>query len=203
MMVPANDPMDRPESKLLIVLASQSPRRAQLLREAGIAFEVVPPGYEEPAPEDWTLDAVSYVESASYFKARSLADQFPDRIILGADTAVRVGDQLFGKPADREDARRILTTLGGTTHEVITGVTAYHPARQAGRIAHAVTRVRMRAMSNDELDTYLASGQWAGKAGAYGIQDRGDAFVTLVEGDFDNVVGLPVRLVREMLRAFG
>ncbi len=193
-------PTDHPSP---IVLASQSPRRAQLLREAGIPFDAIRPRYEEPAPEDWPFDAVSYVESASYFKAKSVADDFPERIILGADTTVSLDGRLFGKANDRDDARRILTTLGGTTHEVITGVTAYHPLARAGRIAHAVTRVKMRAMTDSELETYLDSRQWEGKAGAYGIQDQGDAFVSLIEGDFDNVVGLPVRLVREMLHTCG
>jgi len=195
--------MTRFDPEQPIVLASQSPRRQQLLRAVGIPFEVVPPRYEEPAPADWPLDAVSYVESVSYFKAHSVGSEFPDRLILGADTAVALHNRLFGKPADRDDARRILTALSGTTHEVITGVTVYHPARRRGIIAHAVTRVKMRSMSQQELEAYLDSGNWQGKAGAYGIQDQGDPFVTVVEGGFDNVVGLPTKLVCDLLSDLG
>ena len=194
--------MNEPKPLQPIILASQSPRRSQLLRKAGIVFEAVTPSYEEPDPSDWPMDAVSYVESISYFKARSVASEYPNRLILAADTTVAVKGKLFGKPTDVQDARRILTSLFGTTHEVITGVTMYHPIGKRGLIRHAVTQASMRPMRDEELESYLTGGQWKGKAGAYGIQDHGDAFVTLIEGDFDNVVGLPVQLVLDMLAEF-
>ena len=182
-----------------IVLASQSPRRAQLLREAGIAFDAVAPAYEEPDPGTWASGAVSYVETVSLAKAESVAERFGDRIILGADTTVAVGDRMFGKPADEADARRILGSLAGTTHQVITGVALYHAKTGRRLVRHAIALCRMRPMTPGELDDYVAGRGWEGKAGAYGIQDEGDEFVTLVEGSFDNVVGLPVDLVVEML----
>ena len=114
-----------------------------------------------------------------------------------------VGDQTFGKPADEADARRILGSLAGTTHQVITGVALCQPAAGRRLVRHAVTLCQMRPMTPRELDDYIAGRGWEGKAGAYGIQDEGDKFVTLVEGSFSNVVGLPVELVVEMLAEFG
>jgi len=186
-----------------IILASQSPRRSVLLREAGIAFEAVPPKYDEPDPAGWKSSPHNYADSISDAKARSVADDYPDRIILGADTVVALGSEIIGKPADRDDARTILRKLFGSTHQVITGVTIYQSATQRCITRHAVTTATMRAMSNEELDAYLAGGEWKNKAGAYGIQDSGDTFVTIVEGGFSNVVGLPVALVLDMLAEFG
>lgn len=185
-----------------IVLASQSQRRAELLREAGIAFEVAAPRFEEPVIEEAHVSPWKLAESLSYFKARSVADAYPDRIVLGADTVVAVGQRVFGKPVDADDARRILAALLGTTQEVITGVTLYRAADERRLIRHAVTRVTMRPMTPDELDAYLAGGDWAGKAGAYGIQGEADRFVTRLEGSRSNVVGLPIELVRQMLAEF-
>ncbi|MEP0843412.1 MAG: septum formation protein Maf [Phycisphaerae bacterium] len=185
-----------------IVLASQSPQRAELLRAAGIAFEVAAPRFEEPDIEATHVSPWKLAESLSYFKARSVADAYPDRIVLGADTVVAVGQRVFGKPVDADDARRILAALLGTTQEVITGVTLYRAADERRLIRHAVTRVTMRAMIPDELDAYIACGDWAGKAGAYGLQGEADRFVTRLEGSRSNVVGLPVELVRQMLAEF-
>ncbi len=188
-----------PDARPPIILASQSPRRAALLREAGVAFEVVSPPCAEPDPAAWSDTPVAYAEHTSRLKARSVAPHHPDRVILAADTVVALAGHIIGKPADQADARRILTLLFGTIHEVITGVTLLHLAAGRECTRHAVTRTRMRAMSEQELAAYLATGLWAGKAGAYGIQDDGDPFVTLVEGSFSNVVGLPVDLVLDML----
>ena len=189
--------------KRSIILASQSPRRSVLLREAGIAFEAVSPKHEEPDTSLWKFSPEEFAQSASYFKARSVADDYPDRVILAADTVVALQGKPFGKPVDRDDARRILSTLAGTTQQVITGVTLYEPASGRRLIEHAVTHVTMRLISDAELDAYLDTGEWEGKAGAYGIQESADAFVEKTEGSFSNVVGLPIELVLEMLAAFG
>lgn len=186
-----------------IILASQSPRRAKLLAEAGIAFEVALPPHEEPAPTEWPFSPAEYAQAISYYKARGVADHYPNRLILAADTVVALDGRMYGKPADIEDARRILLTLTGTTQDVITGVTLLDPTEGRRRIEHDVTRVTMRRMTDDELDAYLASGEWEGKAGAYAIQESADAFVTGVEGSFTNVVGLPMELVLRMLAEFG
>ncbi|MCK4658603.1 MAG: septum formation protein Maf [Phycisphaerae bacterium] len=181
-----------------LVLASASPRRAQLLREAGYAFTVVEPPIPEPETLPKSVTAAQAAEALSYFKACAVADIVRGGWILAADTIVAHGDEMFGKPADQADARRILTRLMNTTHQVITGVTLLDTAGRHRIISHDVTRVTMRRLTSDELDEYLAGGAWEGKAGAYGIQDHHDPFVESIEGSFSNVVGLPMELLCRM-----
>lgn len=150
----------------------------------------------------WHYSPHEFAQAASYMKVRSISDDHPDRIILGADTVVALNGKLFGKPLDRDDARRILSTLAGTTQDVITGVSVYETASGRRLIEHALTRVTMRPMSDDEIEAYLDSREWEGKAGAYGIQGKADLFVEHTEGSFTNVVGLPIELVTEMLKQF-
>jgi MAF protein len=185
-----------------LILASQSPRRSALLAQAGIPFEAVAPAFDEPATNGLHPDPAGFAELAGYHKAASIAEAYADRIILGADTVVAVNDEIFGKPADLADARRILDKLLGTTQQVITGVTLLHPAGGRRLTQHDVTHVTMRHMSQQELDAYLAVGDWEGKAGAYGIQGEADKFVERIEGSYTNVVGLPIELVQAMLREF-
>ena len=122
--------------------------------------------------------------------------------VLAADTIAALGNRVFGKPADRDDARRILQSLSGTTHQVITGVTLLDAASGAWLIRHDSTDVTMRRLAEREVEDYLDGGEWMGKAGAYGIQDKGDAFVERIEGSFTNVVGLPMELLARMLEEF-
>lgn len=186
-----------------IILASQSPRRAALLADARIPFEVIVPPHEEPDFDDWRFTPEEFAEAASYYKARSVSEALPDRVILAADTIVALDGQIFGKPVNLEDARRILCTLAGSTHQVITGVTICDRTHGRRFINHDITYVTMRRLSDAELSQYLATGQWEGKAGAYGIQDADDPFVETIDGSFTNVVGLPMELVVSMLTAFG
>ncbi|MHC4441345.1 MAG: Maf family protein [Planctomycetota bacterium] len=185
-----------------IILASQSPRRADLLGKAGIAFEAVHPKLQEPPPQFGHYSPAEYAEAASYFKARSVTDHYPGRLVLAADTVVSLGGEIIGKPTDENDARRILNTLTGTTHEVITGVTLYESDTDRRIINHATTKVTLRKMTDRELDDYIASGEWAGKAGAYAIQENADKFVTKTEGSFTNIIGLPMEMLKEMLAQF-
>jgi septum formation protein len=188
-----------------LILASASPRRAQLLADNGYQFDIVRPPLHEPEEGNPRIPPEQYAEALSYYKARSVANatDCPDAAILAADTVVAYQDHLFGKPRDAADARYILSTLAGTTHEVITGVTVLQPASGKRLIAHETTRVTMRPMSLEVLDRYIASGEWEGKAGAYGIQDHGDAYIERIEGSFTNVVGLPMSLVARMLEEVG
>lgn len=185
-----------------LILASNSPRRRQLLAEAGYAIEVVSPPWPEPGTEDLVCEAARFAEVAAWYKASSVASLRANGIILAADTVVTRDGQIYGKPADRDDARRILSSLSGTTHEVVTGVAILDSASHRRRISRDRTVVRMRAMSPAELDDYLDGGEWQDKAGAYGIQDIGDKFVEGICGSFSNVVGLPMELVARLLEEF-
>ena len=181
-----------------LVLASSSPRRAELMREAGYRFSVVHPPFAEPEEKHPHVDPSGYAESLAYFKARSIADTNADDTILAADTIAVMGDEVFSKPDDRDDARRILSTLSGSSHQVITGVVLMHPETDARLMGHDVSVIHMRKLSDDEIEAYLDTWQWEGNAGAYGIQDHGDAFVSRYDGSFTNIVGLPMELVKEM-----
>ncbi|OWY68925.1 septum formation protein Maf [cyanobacterium TDX16] len=181
-----------------LVLASTSPRRAELMREAGYQFRVVPPPFAEPEEKHPHVDPANYAESLAYFKARSIADTNPADTILAADTIAVMDDEIFGKPEDREDARRILCRLSGSSHRVITGVVLMHPETDARQMGHSISVIRVRKLSTEDIESYLDTGAWEGKAGAYGIQDHGDAFVERYEGSFSNIVGLPMELVRDM-----
>ncbi len=185
-----------------LILASASPQRAALLREYGYEFEVVVPPVHEPDELAGHPTAERQAEALSYFKARGVAELVRQGIILAADTVVALKGRLFGKPADRNDARRILQALAGTTHRVITGVTLLEPITGERLIEYDSTAITMRRLTEEEVEHYLDTEAWAGKAGAYGIQDRGDAFIERIEGSFTNVVGLPMELVSQMLSSW-
>jgi septum formation protein len=185
-----------------LILASSSPRRAELLRAAGYVFHVVPPTLDEPMHRVGYDEPRQQAEALSFYKAREVAGRTQDALVIGADTIVAVGDRVFGKPVDREDARRILETLTRTPHEVITGVTLIDAATGRRLISHDRTTVFMRTMSDAEMQAYLDTGEWRGKAGAYGVQDAADAFVERLDGSFTNVVGLPMELLARMLAQF-
>jgi len=187
---------------LKLVLASSSPRRRQLLAEAGLEFDVVRPPIEEPARFPQDVSPAARAEALAYFKARSVAERQPDACVLGADTLVAVAGRVLGKPADRLEAERMLRTLSGTRHVVITGVALLGPDGMR-KISSDSTYVTMRPLSEREIAAYLDSGEWAGKAGAYAIQESADRFVVKVEGSFSNVVGLPIELVGRMLAEAG
>ena len=178
-----------------LVLASSSPRRAELLRAAGIAFEVRPGRVVEPRYRGG--DVAEYAESLARAKAASV----PGELVLGADTIVVLDGEVLGKPADTDDAAGMLSRLSGRAHEVVTGVAL----NQGGvlRWAHEAARVTFRPLTHGEIAAYIASGEPMDKAGAYAIQGGAASFVTAVEGDRDTVIGLPVALVRRLLRIAG
>jgi septum formation protein len=182
-----------------LVLASSSARRQQLLSEYGYAFEVVAPQLEEPDETFHGLKPSQQAEALAYFKARAVADRFPEQYVLGADTIVALGPRILGKPADPQEARAMLESLSGTRHRVITGMALLAPG---GRrvIASDVTYVSMRKMSDDEIEQYIRSNEWNGKAGAYAIQETADRFVQEIQGSFTNIVGLPMELLARMLK---
>jgi len=170
-----------------------------LLAEAGYSFEVIAPPVAEPDNEHHLMPPSQQAEALAYFKARSVWQDCRSRCVLAADTVVAAGRQVMGKPADCDEARLMLQTLTSARHCVITGV-AILGAPSQRLIASDITYVTMRRMTDAEIDDYIASGEWEGKAGAYAIQETADRFVTAVEGSFTNVVGLPMELVERMMR---
>lgn len=183
-----------------LVLASSSPRRAEILRAVGWPFEASPAGVDETrrereAPED-------FVRRLAREKAEAVASQRLFGLVLGADTTVVVGGEILEKPRDEEDARRMLRLLSGRWHEVLTGVALVRA--ESGRAVVGVerTRVRFAEMSEEEVAWHVETGEVLDKAGAYAVQGRAALFIEAIEGDYWNVVGLPVRLVYEMARRF-
>lgn len=183
-----------------LILASSSPRRQQLLTEAGYTFTIDPANIDETVPADMLpSDVALYLAQA---KAEVIANKYPDAVVLGADTVVAFGDRVLGKAADAADARNMLELLAGTTHIVITGVCVMHLSANFNKCRRMMSAVKMRALSRIEIDRYVDTNQWRGKAGAYGIQDS-DPFVTRLSGSHTNIVGLPMMLVKEMLSEAG
>jgi len=183
----------------MLVLASASPRRQELLRNAGIAFEVQPADIpEDPLPGEGAKECAERLASE---KALAVARQRPHDCVLGADTVVVVDGQLLGKPCDAADAARMLRLLSGREHQVITGVCLVVSGQWSA--ASETTSVTMSEISAKEISDYVASGEPMDKAGAYAIQGVASRWIPRIEGDYSNVVGLPVALVWRMLRQAG
>jgi septum formation protein len=180
----------------MLVLASASPRRQELLRNAGIRFEVQAAHIDEaPLPGE---SAKNCAERLAREKALAVAKQRPRDVVLGADTVVVVDDQTLGKPVDAADAARMLRMLSGREHQVITGVCVV--ANGESFVASETTTVAMSEISEKETADYVATGEPMDKAGAYAIQGVASRWIPRIEGDYSNVVGLPVALVWRMLQ---
>ncbi len=181
-----------------LILASRSPRRRELLAEAGYTFDVVPPRSAEehkPSPGE---DSADYVARLAAAKAADVAEQVARGLVLGCDTVAECDGQILGKPESADDARRMLELLGGREHRVLTALCLW-PALGGRRLERvAITTLRMDSLTPDQLCEYIASGQWEGKAGGFGYQDR-LGWVHIIEGSPSNVVGLPLELLAEML----
>ncbi|MCU1286162.1 MAG: maf protein [Acidobacteriales bacterium] len=186
----------------MFVLASSSPRRRELLRNAGIDFEVQTADVPEVhIPGESPLDFATRLAIA---KAEAVAQRRPEDFVLGADTIVIVEGEILGKPADADDAARMLRLLSGKCHEVTTAVCLISPNPATGRnTASETTRVHMAALTDADIAAYIATKEPMDKAGAYGIQGIASRWINRIEGDYFNVVGLPVALVYGMLRRGG
>lgn len=178
-----------------LILASASPRRAELLRSAGFAFDVSPVEVDE-TPQDGE-DPAEYVRRLAGLKAETLPLPEVDSVVVAADTTVVVAGRILGKPVDAEDARAMLETLSGREHSVLTGVAVRW--REETRSAVEATRVSFLPMSADEIAWYVSSGEPDDKAGAYAVQGLAGRFVDRIDGSYSNVVGLPVARVYLML----
>jgi septum formation protein len=183
-----------------IILASASPRRAELLRELDMPFEIVPSDAEEVHNEVLTATEVAQINA--YRKARSVAKRAPDSLVIGMDTLVALGTRLFGKPASMSDAERMLGELQGRTHHVVTGVCLLFLRRHRQRVFADRTEVTFRELGLEQIRRYLGKIHPLDKAGGYAIQDHGELIVERIDGSFSNVVGLPLERLREELATF-
>jgi len=166
------------------------------LEQLGIPFDVVEPSYDEVAPPE-LADATEVVREHAQGKARSVADGAGDRPVLGVDTEVVLKGQIFGKPADATEAEQMLEELSGKTHVVMSGLCMLTPGWEV--LEHEGTLVTFRELTPRDLASYVATGEWEGRAGAYAIQGKGAALVKCIEGDYLNVVGLPAALLVRLL----
>jgi septum formation protein len=180
-------------SQALLTLASTSPQRRAILEQLAIPFEAVAPTYLEDDPPN--ADPADLVRRHAEGKARSVHEA--GRVTLGVDTTVVLDGRIYGKPGDRGEARQMLNELAGRTHSVLSGICLLGADEDV--VLHEVTEVTFRLLSHAALDTYLASGEWEGRAGAYAIQGLGGRLVERIEGDYLNVVGLPGALLVSML----
>ena len=183
----------QPQEKL--ILASGSPRRAEILTNTGWPFEVRVADVDESVREN--EEPSNYVERLALAKAQKVAAEVDSAIVLGADTTVVVNGEILGQPENDDDAKRMLRLLSGRWHEVLTGVALVTSRRHV--VAHRRTELKFADMTAQDIDWYVATGEPRGKAGAYAVQGRAALFIKEIRGDYYNVVGLPIRLVYELM----
>jgi len=183
-----------------VVLASRSPRRQELLRRIIPEFEIVPSGVDEDLFDK--SDPLRFALAAAEAKAREVGQRRPQALVIAADTIVCLGRELFGKPGDRGEAEAMLNRLSGQKHRVITGVALFRKAENRLVTGFETTYVTFRRLTPEEIHAYLERHEFLDKAGSYAVQEIGDAFVEKLDGDYDNVVGFPVRRVRRLLKEF-
>jgi len=182
------------------VLASTSPRRKDLLNNIGMSFEIIPSELDEVINEH--ISITENVERLAYQKALDVSKKLPEGyLVLGADTVVVIDGKIIGKPRDVQDAKRILTLLSGKIHNVITAI-AIVPSKEEHRkvIRHENTKVKFRKLSDEEIETYISTGEPMDKAGAYALQGIGCMIVEAIEGCYTNVIGLPIPLLIKVLK---
>lgn len=180
----------------MLILASGSPRRKELLAQVGIAYMVEPSSYDEEAPK--RKNPEKYVQAQALGKARDIAGKYPEQWVLGADTVVAVEGKILGKPESEADAFRMLQILSGQKHSVYTGIALVNGHQELTRVVE--TKVWFRRLSVSEIDKYIATGEPLDKAGAYGIQGKAAGFVDKINGSYTNVVGLPLSQLYKLLK---
>jgi septum formation protein len=189
--------MAKPQSVRLI-LASGSPARRDLLSRAGFRFEIMPAHIDEPTGAG-VKDPRAYVHQVAWLKAAAVAPSVSEGLVLAADTVGWLDGQIIGKPADESDARRILRALGGSLHELWTGVVLWRRPGDVQIAWQEVSRVAFKKLTHAELDAYLACRTWQGCSGAYAIEEKDDPYVRVLEGSLTNVIGLPVETLERIL----
>ncbi|MGB2807649.1 MAG: nucleoside triphosphate pyrophosphatase [Sedimentisphaerales bacterium] len=187
------------QTKVPIILASSSPRRKQLLAEAGYNFTPVHPDIDEPAFVGEGISPCEYAERLALAKAKSVAEKFPDSLVIGADTVADFGGEIIGKPADAKEAEEITRRLFSRAHKVITAVAIVRISDGTEIIESDSTTVYPKKLTDNQIAEHIKGGSWRGKAGAYAIQEGGDEFVERIEGSLTNVMGLPMELLQSVL----
>ncbi|HEW79818.1 MAG TPA: septum formation protein Maf [Phycisphaerales bacterium] len=185
--------------QLSIILASASPRRKQLLAEAGFKFTVIPPDIDESAFLSDQISAREYAEQLGLAKAKNVAVKFPSRLVIGADTVADFNGQIIGKPADAKEAEQITKKLFSTPHKVITAVAIVRISDGTELSESDTTTVYPKKLTAEQIADHIKSKSWQGKAGAYAIQKNGDEFIERIEGSLTNVMGLPMELLQRLL----
>ncbi|MFH1369922.1 MAG: nucleoside triphosphate pyrophosphatase [Planctomycetota bacterium] len=182
-----------------LILASASPRRKQLLAEAGYKFKVVPSSVDEGTFACEGVAPAEHAKQLALAKAKDIAEKFPDCLVIGADTVVDYDGRIVGKPADAKDAERITRMLFSKPHKVITGVAIVCKSRRVEIVEADTTVVYPKPLTDAQIAGHIASGVWRDKAGAYAIQEQSDPFVDHIEGSLTNVMGLPLELLKRLL----
>lgn len=188
-----------PNPALQLILASASPRRRQLLAEAGYEFNVVVPDIDESAFSKQRLSCTEYAERLALAKAKSVAARFPDCLVIGADTIVDFDDRIIGKAVDEKHAEQIIKKLFSAPHKVITAVAIVKMADGVELIESDTTTVYPKKLTRDQIAGHIKSLSWKDKAGAYAIKEDGDEFIEKIQGSLTNVMGLPMELLKQML----
>lgn len=184
-----------------IILASASPRRKQLLKQIGLRFKVEPSNYEENIRS--ALEPHELAQKISLQKAEVVASKHKDAIVIAADTFIVFGGQILGKPGTEKEARKMLKMISGKSHSVITGLSIIDTGKNKKLSKSVETKIHMRKLTPPEINAYVESKEPLDKAGAYAIQGLGAVFVEKIEGDYFNVIGLPLSALTEALKEFG
>jgi len=187
-------------SRQILVLASTSPRRISLLKHLGMPFEAFDPG---DAENSVALDPVEHVREHAQCKAEAVAEKYPNRLVVAADTIVVLDGKIIEKPRSTGGAKAMLRALCGRTHTVISAITVVKRDERHSDTRIEETRVTMKKLSDEEIDTYVSTGEPMDKAGAYAAQGIGAIIIERVEGCFYNIVGLPMSLLHDMLKDAG
>ncbi len=187
--------------KAKLVLASASPRRTELLKMLGCKFQVIPSKNEEKINP--RLSPIQNAKELSLGKALKVASEISQGIVIAADTIVLFGKRILGKPKNKKEAREMLKKLSGKEHQVITGLAVVDVKTKKTLQDAVVTKVKFRKLSNDLINKYVASGECLDKAGAYGIQGKAALLIESIQGDYFNVVGLPLNILNQLLEKFG
>jgi len=190
------------QSQYSVILASASPRRKQLLAEAGYQFTVVRPDIDESAFPAKDIEACEYAERLALAKAKYVAEKHPDFMVIGADTVVDFQGQIIGKPADAKEAEQIIKKLFSGPHKVITGIAIVRLSDGIELCESDTTTIYPKRLTSEQIAEHIKSESWRDKAGAYAIKENGDEFVERIQGSLTNVMGLPMELLGRLLEKY-